>query len=378
MALVIDSKNTTIRSSGDPFLDGDIFIEAIGSGSINLDGAVNVTGPLVVAGLSYPDGVAATAAVQGQHLVLGANNTLKFVNPAAANGGIGELADDLTPRLGGDLNLDGKRIKSGSNSFGITLDAAAAQEGSKVIVATGERMLILSDYDVTPQSPVSYRIEKGDPGSLTLAATDGTVRFEPSALKPVEIAGSGYLSAADNQNLWLQAPNASVLLGGTSDLGTTTNVAALGRFEVFNSLATDPLFVVDATEDKASLDTSTVVIQETEYSLATTNVTVVGPTEVWTQAVAAGETFLIVVTSSIRDVTTGDTLVTSIRGAVKNHAGTVTLIGSEIQERWADTAANAWDIDLVVDDTANTVGLAVTGEAGRTLLVSNNIMVERI
>ena len=67
-----------------------------------------------------------------------------------------------------------------------------------------------------------------------------------------------------------------------------------------------------------------------------------------------------------RQDTTGDTLVEKIIGAIKNQAGTTTLISTDTV-RIDDAGAAAWDISVAADDADDELAISVTGEAAHTI-----------
>jgi hypothetical protein len=165
------------------------------------------TGTQSASTLSIASGVligrAAAGAGAAQEIPLGTG--LAFADgvlTATAQGGGGGLAnveDDLSPTLGGNLDVDGFAIKG---STGILLDARFATSGDDYagiyLDARDGIFMYASDPDQQPTGGQTV-LAKGDPGTLQIVTNDGDLRLTANGHyvvsgAPLDMAGNAITS----------------------------------------------------------------------------------------------------------------------------------------------------------------------------------------
>ena len=188
---------------------------------------------LSVSGISYPT----TDGTNGQVLTTNGSGTLTFQD--AQSGGLNNVVEDLTPQLGGDLDLNGSDI-TGTGNITITGDVSAANleintinyvspDGNNTITAN------MLDSDV-----LSFTGDSGELFSIADSLT-GTI-FSVN-----DISGIPSIEVDDDGTVRFAEIDGNVLIGSAVDNGS--------KLQVSGDIAVNSELVLDT--ETASLSTTT-------------------------------------------------------------------------------------------------------------------------
>ncbi len=227
----------------------------------------NGTGNLVLDGLNWPqaDGSA--------NYVLQTNGSGQLSWVAQATGGLDNVVEDLTPQLGGDLDLNGFRIKDGTDIIAENLNGSLAlYEGLQV----GSGNLVMSNptYAITSQSnenltlkslktssatAATIVLEGASNGGITLTA-DGTgrihlaseLRTTPTSGTPSNFENTYFEGSLAEPVTWLKILNGTVLPRTAKTVTVTGGAAVSTTHNKFGGAS----IVLDGTGDSVKAATS--------------------------------------------------------------------------------------------------------------------------
>ncbi|AWJ93854.1 hypothetical protein Sp245p_28970 (plasmid) [Azospirillum baldaniorum] len=266
-----------------------------------------------------------------------------------ADSALQNLVEDLTPQLGGDLDVNGKKVVGAS---GVMIDAP--------VIAVENAGLPLT-------------IQKGDAGRLTILGLEG-LALEPNGFN---VQVGGVLTGTPGNNLSIQGDSAAVLIGG----GGTSIVEVLGDLYLSSGSAVTVdginadltlrptgtgVVVVDGSAEvrgKVAVVAGSVTAEKIPMSGSTTSSTPVNLTGTTITLGASTAKSVEVVVKGVRTDSFGELAKYRLSAVVKNTAGTLSLgpvMKTIIQE---DDAA--WDADIGV--SGSNVVITVTGASGKTV-----------
>jgi hypothetical protein len=192
----------------------------------------------------------------------------------------------------------------------------------------------------------SHTINSGAKNSGILGGVSGVINA--NVIRVAIIGGNGVVADKDDyayaQNLEVQ--------GG------------IAQYDAVRTLTADTEFAHKKYVDDASLS---------QYD--TVQTTTATQTDIGTLAVASNSLVHFTAMVSGVESATGDALVMKVEGAIKNVAGTTSVIDSVTATRVAeDAGAATWDVTVEADDAADQLEIKVTGEASHTIEWSSRLI----
>ena len=218
--LDVNGKNITSASNG------NIVISPAGSGNISLTPA---TGKITLGALDFPTGMG----TNGQVLTTNGSSAMSWTT--ISSGGIGNLVEDTTPQLGGNLDVNGFALTSVSNGH---IDFTPNGTGNiRLTPASGKIVLGASDWPNSMGTNGQVLTTNGA-GTLTWSTSSGGISDVVSDTTPqlggsLDVNGQAIVSAS-NGNIRLE-PNGS----GNIALTPATGKITLGALDFPTSMGTN-------------------------------------------------------------------------------------------------------------------------------------------
>ena len=218
--LDVNGKNITSASNG------NIVISPAGSGNISLTPA---TGKITLGALDFPTGMG----TNGQVLTTNGSSAMSWTT--ISSGGIGNLVEDTTPQLGGNLDVNGFALTSVSNGH---IDFTPNGTGNiRLTPASGKIVLGASDWPNSMGTNGQVLTTNGA-GTLTWSTSSGGISDVVSDTTPqlggsLDVNGNAIVSAS-NGNIRLE-PNGS----GNIALTPATGKITLGALDFPTSMGTN-------------------------------------------------------------------------------------------------------------------------------------------
>ena len=319
---------------------------------------------------------------------------------------LANVVEDLTPQLGGDLDLNGKNIDfpttanisdcldddtmatasavklATSESIKAYVDAGG-QAGTGATPFSGARVTPAADeltVDVTTQTPITLDAEDYDIGGWHDNSVNNTRLTVPAGVTKVELNAQLSLLLADT-NEWLFA---TITKNGVVDWDGSAN--SLNELQTnltpYGNLGTGVVEVVEGDyfefEIHIEADTSiTINAERTSFSIkavettqsgktATVQTTNATQTVLVNGAMAADSAHTIRAYGQGREDATGDTYHFSILGGARNEGGTSSVATPNVIEV-TDAGASTWDATVTANDSTDVWEIKVTGEASHTI-----------
>lgn len=172
--------------------------------------------------------------------------------------------------------------------------------------------------------------------------------------------GAGQLAIGNHTHTGVYEPADATILKD-ADIGVTVQAydADLGQIAALSG--TDGNLAVSGGTWYVDPNLYQPVLQHT---VSTTDATL---TQIGSIAVASGACFVFTIQGVGRNTTSGAVYAVTLSGAIKNVAGTTSLVGSSSTIEFTDAAMNTCVIDVSADDTNDTLDINVTGIAATNI-----------
>ena len=341
---------------------------AVGSGS----GLTNFTDSLVTAA-PYSTTSAAIALIATN---VAATNLDIVISTKGSGAILGQVADGVATggAQRGANSVDFQKVRSNSS-----------------MVASGPRAFVGAGQSNKASSTNSF-VGAGDTNSNSGPSSGIVAGSSNTIIGTNSFIGAGQSNSASGDQAAISGGLSNTASGGYSAIcGGDTNLAsgnwsqipggysniASGAYSMASGQFASTRGVLGARAHAASRFGATGDAQFGRYVLRkqTSNATTASAT---TNDLGAGTTNQPVLPSDsammfsalvvARQNTTGDTKSWTITGAIRNTAGTVSLVGTPtVTATGADAGAAAWTIAAVADNTNKALGISVTGEAAKTI-----------
>jgi hypothetical protein len=197
--------------------------------------------------------------VAGSHITLTGDNTAKTITISSSGGGgsgIDAVVDDLTPQLGGNLDVNGNSIVSVSNGditlapngtgavviSGLSYPTADGDGPGQALITDGEGNLgwgdlfsgSYTDLSDTPTSITSFGITDGTAGQVLTTDGDGNFSFEDASGGIADVVSDttpqlgGNLDVNGNSIVSTSNGNITLAPDGTGDVNLNADTVRIG------------------------------------------------------------------------------------------------------------------------------------------------------
>ena len=267
------------------------------------------------------------------------------------------------------LGKKGPKIKNNAGALQLRNNADSAYAEIQAATPTTSNSLATKDYvDANIAGDVTDTVTTTDDTQTTLQTI--TISTGEQRVIIAKIIGN---ESATGDTIWKKITGCVKNISGTVSIvgGTvsdTGNDAGAATWNIILDVtgATARIRVTGESAHTVVWYTTTEISQETGGLTNTETTTDDTQTTLQIISIPTDEQRIIKASIVGNESATGDTVWKSLVGCVKNISGTVSIIGSTVEDTGYDAGASTWDISL--DVTGATARIRVTGESAHTII----------